>query len=106
KVAFSTETPQYFELLAEVDKERVLQLYHEHVDPAVQWDELVKPDGTYDRHNRWTTTDGIMHYVNGINELNQAIGLAKAGAAAVFANLGDPSLPPARDNFEFLVVGG
>ena len=106
KVAFSTETPQYFERLAEVDKERVVELYREHVDPAVQWDELVKADGTYDRHNRWTTIDGIMHYVNGINELNQAIVLAKDGARATFVNLGDPGLAPARDNFEFLVISG
>ena len=105
KVAFSTETPQYFERLAEVDRERVVELYREHVDPAVQWDELVKADGTYDRHNRWTTIDGIMHYVNGINELNQAIGLAQGGAQATFVNLGDPGLAPARDNFEFLVIG-
>jgi hypothetical protein len=62
----------------------------------VQWDELVTADGIYDRHNRWTTNDGIMHYVNGINELNQAIGLAKGGAGATFA---------ARDNFEFGVSG-
>lgn len=101
KVAFSTETPQYFELLAAVDKERVVELYREHVDPAVQWNELVTADGTYDRQNRWTTIDGIMHYVNGINELNQAIGLAQAGAAAT---LGDPGFAPARDNFEFPVV--
>jgi hypothetical protein len=73
------------------------------VDPAVQWDELVRPDGTYDRHNRWTTIDGIMHYVNRINELNQAIGLAKDGAQATFVNPDDPSLPPARDNFELRV---
>ncbi|MGH3693897.1 MAG: hypothetical protein ACRDRX_07900 [Pseudonocardiaceae bacterium] len=103
KVAFSTETPQYFELLAGVDKERVVELYRQHVDPAVQWDELVKADGTYDRHNRWTTIDGIMHYVNGINELNQAIGLAKTGASATFVNVDDPGLAPARDNFEFRV---
>jgi hypothetical protein len=96
KVAFSTETPQYFELLAAVAPDRVLALYHEHVDPAVTWDELVGPDGTYDRHNRWTTTDGIMHYVNGINELNQAIGLAKGGAQSTAAG---------RDNFELRVIG-
>jgi hypothetical protein len=104
KVAFSTETPQYFELLAAVDKERVVELYRGHVDPAVRWDELVTADGTYDRHNRWTTIDGMMHYVNGINELNQAIGLAQDGARATFADLGDPGLPPARDNFEFPVI--
>jgi hypothetical protein len=96
KVAFSTETPQYFELLAAVDPDRVVALYREHVDPAVTWDELAGPDGTYDRHNRWTTSDGIMHYVNGINELNQAIGLAQGGAQSTTAG---------RDNFEFQVIG-
>jgi hypothetical protein len=96
KVAFSTETPQYFELLAAVDRYRVLALYHEHVDPAVTWDELVGPDGTYDRHNRWTTTHGIMHYVNGINELDQAIGLAQGGTRISSGF---------RDNFELDAAG-
>ena len=96
KVAFSTETPQYFELLAAVDPDRVLALYHQHVDPAVTWDQLSRADGTYDRHNRWTTVDGIMHYVNGINELNQAIGLAQGGAQSTASG---------RDNFEFPVIG-
>lgn len=96
KVAFTTETPQYFEKLAAADKDRVVALYREHVNPAVTWGELIKPDGTYDRRNRWTTTNGIMHYVNGINELNQAIGLAQGGAQNTAAG---------RDNFEFPVIG-
>jgi hypothetical protein len=99
KVAFSTETPQYFVELAKVDKERVVALYQEHVDPAVQWTELVDADGTYDPFNRWTTIDGIMHYVNGINLLHLAIGLAQRGAKLTF--VGGPGLAPARDNFEF-----
>jgi hypothetical protein len=98
KVAFSTETPEYWELLAEADQDRVVSLYREHVDPSVQWDELTGEDGTYDRRNRWTTTDGIMHLVNGINEVRQAIGLAKGGAAATVTE------PVARDNFEMPAV--
>jgi hypothetical protein len=88
KVTFSTETPKYFELLAEVDQDRVVTLYQEHVNPAVTWGTLSGSDGKYDRFNRWTTTQGIMHYVNGINELDQAIGLAGngAGLSASFAD--------------------
>jgi hypothetical protein len=96
KVAFSTETPEYFALLAKVDKDRVVALYREHVHPAVQRDDLITPDGTYDEGNRWTTTDGIMHYVNGINNLAAAIRLAKQGASGTLLG---------RDNFEYFVTG-
>lgn len=95
KVAFSTETPEYFVRLAQVDQQRVVELYREHVDPAVQCDELVNADVTYDPLNRWTTTDGIMHYVNGINTLRAAIGLAQRGAAEATVAL---------DNFAVLAV--
>jgi hypothetical protein len=99
KVSFSTETPEYWELLAAADKDRVVALYREHVDSNVQWEDLTGADGNYDRRNRWTTTDGIMHFVNGINEVSQAIGLAKGGAAATVTE------PVAKDNFEFPVSG-
>ena len=91
KVAFSTETPEYWELLAAADPDRVVELYRGHVDPGVKWEDLVGADGRYDRRNRWTTTDGMMHYVNGINELQQALGLAKGGAESV-GNPPDPQL--------------
>jgi hypothetical protein len=94
KVTFSTETPEYWEQLAAADKDRVEQLYQEHVHPSVRWEDLVKPDGTYDRRNRWTTTDGIMHFVNRINEVWQAIFLARSGAELTVGD-GAP-----RDNFE------
>ncbi len=94
KVTFSTETPEYWELLAAADRYRVVELYQEHVDPSVQWEDLVDDSGTYDRRNRWTTTDGIMHFVNRINEVNQALGLAKSGASLTVGE-GAP-----RDDFE------
>ena len=98
KVTFSTETPMYWKLLAEADKDRVVALYREHVDPSVQWEDLRGADGNYDPYNRWNTTDGIMHFVNGINSVEQAIGLAQRGADAGVTW-------PARDNFEFPLEG-
>jgi hypothetical protein len=98
KVTFSTETPEYWGKLAEADWRCVEALYQKHVDPSVQWDELTNADGTYDPANRWTTVDGIMHFVNGINTLSAAIGLAKSGAAAVVTE------PVAKDNFEICPV--
>jgi hypothetical protein len=104
KVTFSTETPEYWSLLASTDCRCVEALYQQHVDPSVRWDDLTGPDGTYDPNNRWTSVDGIMHFVNGINNLSAAIGLAKAGAAAAVP---DPAAPDAvaKDNFELAPLG-
>ena len=94
KVAFSTETPEYFVELAKVDPDRVVALYQEHVDPAVQKDDLFDAAGTYNPNNRWTTTDGVMHFVNSINNIPAAIGLARTGTGEI-----------ARDNFELAAKG-
>ncbi len=94
KVAFTTETPEYFVELAKVDPDRVVALYQEHVDPAVQKDDLFDAAGTYNPNNRWTTTDGVMHFVNSINNIPAAIGLARTGTGEI-----------ARDNFELAAKG-
>jgi len=99
KVTFSTESPEYFDKLAAADYRRVEALYQQHVDPRVRWDELTNPDGTYDRQNRWTTTRGIMHFVNNINDITIAVGLAMAGAASTVPDPTDPDAV-AKDNFE------
>ena len=99
KVTFSTESPEYFDKLAAADHRCVEALYQQHVDPRVRWDELTNPDGTYDRQNRWTTTRGIMHFVNTINDITIAVGLAMAGAASTVPDPTDPDAV-AKDNFE------
>src|SRR3712207_4453283 len=105
KVTFTTETPEYWSTLAEVDPGCVEELYRQLVDPRVRWEDLTTPDGAYDPRNRWTTSRGIVHFVNGINDISQAIGLARAGAAATVPDPTDPEAV-AKDNFEFGVVGG
>lgn len=96
KVAFSTETPMYFQLMADACPDLLLALYRKHVHPDVRWEELLGTDGKYDPLNRWTTTDGIMHFVNGINNLGAAIGLAQNGVGQIDSG---------RDNFEYPVTG-
>ena len=103
KVTFSTESPEYYARLAAVDPRRVEALYQQHVDPRVRWDELTTDDGTYDRANRWTTTAGIMHFVNPINDISIAVGLARGGAAGTVPDPADPSAV-AHDNFEVFPV--
>ena len=99
KVTFSTESPQYFARLAAADHRCVEAIYQQHVDPRVQWDELTNPDGTYNPVNPWTTTRGIMHFVNTINDITIEVGLARGGAATSVPDPADPDAV-AKDNFE------
>lgn len=106
RVVFVAETPEYWELLARVDRARLVALYRELVSPAVQEADLFVPVGSpvidwsveftpgpgqvYNRKNRWNTTDGIVHYIQRINTLNAALGLAQGSVR--------PGAP--RDNYE------
>jgi hypothetical protein len=85
KVVFVTETPEYWERLALADRAKVLNLYRSLVGPAVTEADLF-PGGTYDRRNRWNTTDGIVHYIQAINTLGDALGLASGAVDAPGAN--------------------
>lgn len=80
KVVFSVETPEYFEVMAETEPDRLVELYQELVDPAVQREHLFR-DGKYDTMNRWTRTDGIVHFVSQSppNSLGAIVGLAQSG---------------------------
>lgn len=83
RVTFTSEGPEYWEFLAAVNPVRVLELYREHVDPAVQHADLFGPDGTYRRRNRWndSTDQGAMHLIQRANTLGAEIELA--GAATI-----------------------
>lgn len=89
KVTFVTETPEYFQRLWAVDRGRVVALYQTLVDPAVVETDLGTP-AVYDRFNRWTATDGIMHFIQSINTLDAALGLSQ----------GSVNSGAARDNYE------
>lgn len=115
RVTFTCEGPEYWQYLAsgtraffadddprsetaDGDLELVAELYAEHVDPAVQPDDLVWPydvaifdprsngwflfarAGTYNPFNRWNTTDGAMHLTHPANTLGAEINLAARSA--------------------------
>lgn len=90
KVTFVTELPEYYEELWKVDPAAVVNIYRTLVSPAVAQADLGTP-GSYNRRNRWNTTDGIVHYIQSINNLGAAIGLAKQSVT---------SSPPFNDNFD------
>jgi len=90
KVTFVTEFRQYYVELWEVDRDAVVKIYRDLVSPSVQEADL-HSGGTYDIFNRWNTTDGIVHYIQEINSLSAAVGLAEGAVSAA---------PPHRDNYE------
>jgi hypothetical protein len=66
KVTFTTETPEYWEALAETEPEILLARYRELVSPQVQPADLFA-GGRYVRDNVWNHARGIVHYVMKIN---------------------------------------
>lgn len=77
KVTFTTEVPDYYQLLHSADPKAVEALYQKHVDSGLELSALEDATGTYDprnEHNR--RTDGpIMHLSQGNNFLGAAINL-------------------------------
>ena len=84
RVMFTSEGPEYWQFLAAVNFQKVLELYREHVDAVVQAHELQNPDGTYNRTNKWnnSTRRGAMHLIQAANTLGAEIELA-AGSSNV-----------------------
>lgn len=78
KVVFTTEFPDYWEMLWAQSPERVVALYNELLDlPAgvkVSQADLVDVRGEYDRYNAFNTRFGQIHMVQEINNI-PALGL-------------------------------
>ena len=93
KLTFITETPEYYHQLWNFDPNIVLNLYRTLVNPGIVLSDLetTPGSGTYNQFNRWNTTHGIVHYIQNINTLGAAIGLAKGSRT---------TSPPYRDNYE------
>ncbi len=89
KVIFVTETPEYWEQMWAVDRPTVVALYRTLVSPAVVEADL-HSGGVYNRRNSWNTTNGIVHFIQTINTLGAALGLAQ----------GSVNSGAARDNYE------
>ncbi|MBD0372656.1 MAG: hypothetical protein ICV60_17560 [Pyrinomonadaceae bacterium] len=79
KVTFVTETPEYWQTMFTFDRNRVLSLYRELVNPSITMADITDAGGSYNPLNAWNTTKGIVHYivVSPANTLSAAIGLAK-----------------------------
>ncbi|HYP23177.1 MAG TPA: hypothetical protein VEV43_06365 [Actinomycetota bacterium] len=90
KVVFVTETPDYWRALAVRHPDVVLRLYRELVSPSVTMADLFPGGGPYDPGNQWNTTRGIVHFVQSINRLDAAIGLAQNSVNSA----------PALDNYD------
>lgn len=81
KVAFTTETRLYWQQLFKFDQNRVLELYHELVNPDVKMEDLVDADGNYDAYNVWNVEKGIVHYIVGINSVEAANRVTPGGVS-------------------------
>lgn len=90
KVAFVTETSDYYEELWKVDRAAVLKIYRKLVSTAVTEADLHNK-GVYNKFNKWNTSEGIVHYIHPVNTFDDAIGLARE---AVNCD------PPFADNYE------
>ncbi len=95
RVTFTTETPEYWSLLAKHDPDRVLDLYRRLVGPQVQRADLF-PGGRYDPKNRWTAKDGIVHYVMPINSMGDLLGVSQEAEPTGRALDGYDALPYKR----------
>jgi hypothetical protein len=80
RVTFTCEGPEYWEILAASSPDKVVALYQEYVNPAVQREDLFDSKGHYIRRNRWNTDtlNGAMHLVQDANTLGAEIELAAA----------------------------
>ncbi|WP_345801780.1 hypothetical protein AAIB33_01365 [Microbacterium sp. AZCO] len=94
-VTFTTETPEYWRLLAERHPDVVLRLYRRLVSPSVKRADLF-PGGVYDPKNRWNTTDGAVHYVMPINSMRDLLGVSQELEPSQHADDGFDALPYSR----------
>ncbi|MDT0610446.1 hypothetical protein [Streptomyces lancefieldiae] len=80
QVTFTCEGPEYWEVLAETNPQKVIELYRRHIDPDVRPEDLFSPTGQYQPRNKWndSTSHGAMHLVQRNNTLGAEIELAAA----------------------------
>ncbi|MFH8250642.1 hypothetical protein ACH3VR_09790 [Microbacterium sp. B2969] len=95
RVTFTTETPEYWKLLAARHPDVVLKLYRRFVSRRVTRKDLF-PGGGYDPLNRWNTTDGIVHYVMPINSMGDLLGVSQELEPSQHADDGLDALPYSR----------
>ncbi|GAA2280382.1 hypothetical protein GCM10010430_77910 [Kitasatospora cystarginea] len=97
KVMFTCEGPEYWNLLAQSDPAKVLQLYQTHISPDVKHGDLFGATGTYQPRNQWndSTSHGAMHLIQANNTLGAEIELA--AAATIVRNIDGTELTTDQD---------
>ena len=96
KVAFVTESPEYWERLWADERATVVSLYQTLVSPAVVEADLLVggPGSAYNKFNPWNTTGGIVHLIQTINTLSAALDLAQGSIHTVTARDNYETMPP------------
>jgi hypothetical protein len=79
KVTFTSEGPEYWQFLAAINPEKIVELYRQHVAPEVKREDLFS-NGVYNDRNRWNNSseNGAMHLIQRNNTLSAEIELAAA----------------------------
>ncbi len=80
KVTFTSEGPEYWQFLGQVNPGKVLSLYREHISQNVQESDLFSNNGQYMPRNKWnnSTSHGAMHLIQRNNTFSAEIELAAA----------------------------
>lgn len=80
RVTFTSEPREWWIFLAQVDPNKVLELYQTFIGEQVQRADLFDGEGNYLVRNRWNrnTTDGAMHLIHDPNSLFAEVELAAA----------------------------
>jgi hypothetical protein len=105
KVIFSCEGPEYWEHIAQVDEQKLLNLYRTYISPNVQINDLftiVAGVKTYNRSNKWNLTDGIVHLTHPANTLGAEINLA--AQATILRKKG--AVNPVTDTHDLICCSG
>jgi hypothetical protein len=77
RVTFTSEGPEYWKFLAQVNPTKMLNLYRQFIDPQVKKEDLFV-NGQYRPANKWnnSTKNGAMHLIQGANTLGAEINIA------------------------------
>ncbi|OUC96986.1 hypothetical protein [Streptomyces swartbergensis] len=80
KVTFTCEGPEYWEILAQTNPDKTVELYQKFISPDVRKEDLFSPSGRYQPRNKWnnSTSHGAMHLIQPNNTLGAEIELAAA----------------------------
>jgi len=91
RVTFTTEVPEYWEHLFENDRDELVELYQQLVDPEIDPAGL-EQDGAYLPANQWnSSTQGRpAHLIQGSNSLGAAVKLAAEATILRMEDNGDP----------------